>query len=182
MVTTPPPMVLTMVRPRASVLVTTEPKLAAPPPTVLTMVTPAALVLVTRVAGAAELPLDEACVEPWGAPEDAGDEVADDAETPPVALLDAVLPVGLDDPPAEDRAEVLVTTTVTAGEDAITVVVLLMMPAADVWVVAVAGPTGAGATLIDVVSVNTLTGEDTVATMVVVVEGGLIVEEEEEMC
>ena len=57
-------MVLTMVKPRASVLVTTEPKVAAPPPTVLTIVTPAALVLVTIEPAAMLLPPDEACVEP----------------------------------------------------------------------------------------------------------------------
>lgn len=89
MVTTPPPMVLTMVKPRASVLVTTEPKLAAPPLTVLTIVTPAASVLVMTEPATRVPPLDEACVEPGDAPEDACDNAPEDAETtPPPAALD----------------------------------------------------------------------------------------------
>lgn len=62
------------------------------------------------------------------------------------------------------------------GVDAITVVVLPMTPAGSDVDVAVAGPTGAGATLLATDLVTTLTGEDTAATTVVV-EGALIVEE-----
>ena len=68
------------------------------------------------------------------------------------------------------------TKTVVGGVDAITVVVLPMTPAGAEVVVAVAGPTGAGATLLATDLVSTLTGEDTVATTAVV-EGALIVEE-----
>lgn len=70
----------------------------------------------------------------------------------------------------------LVTKTVVGGLDAITVLVLPMTPAGADVVVAVAGPTGAGATLFDAVLVTALTGEDTVAPTVVV-ERALIVEE-----
>lgn len=154
MVTTPPPMVLTRVKPRASVMVTMEPKVAAPPPTVLTMVTPAALVLVTRVRTvlAATLPpLDEAFVEPEVAANDAG-------EAPPAAGV-------------EDECKVLATKTLVE-----TATVVVLLPAgADVSVVAVAGPTGAGATLLDPVLVTALTGDATAGTAVVV-EGEVIVE------
>ena len=175
MVTTPPPMVLTMVKPRASVLVTTEPKVAAPPPTVLTWVTPAALVFVTTETEVGVPPLDETCVE---APEDAWDDAPEDAETPPAAALDDAVPAAALDAPADDGDKVLVTKTVVGGVDPVTVVVLPMTPAAeDVSVVAVAGPTGAGATLLDAVLVTTLTGEDTVVATTVLVEGGMLVEE-----
>ena len=60
---------------------------------------------------------------------------------------------------------------------------MVVLPAgADVSVVAVAGPTGAGATLLDPVLVTALTGVETAGTAVLVegeliVEGGLLVEE-----
>lgn len=89
-VATPPPTVLTNVTPAALVVVRTEPKVATPPPTMLTNVTPAALVLVTTEPTAMLLPPDEPCVEPCDAAEDAWDGVPEDAPAPPApaAALD----------------------------------------------------------------------------------------------